>query len=79
MHSSLAAEKRTSARFARALFERVRRETEALCETLGAEDYVVQSMPDVSPTKWHLPHTTWFFEPFVLDEAARDYLPVPPA
>jgi ergothioneine biosynthesis protein EgtB len=44
----------------------VRAQTEALCEPLEIEDYVVSSMADVSPTKWHLAHTTWFFETFVL-------------
>jgi len=40
--------------------------TERLCEPLATEDYVVQSMPDASPVKWHIGHTTWFFETFVL-------------
>jgi hypothetical protein len=51
-------------------YRAVRAQTEALCEPLETEDYVVSSMPDVSPTKWHLAHTTWFFERFVLRAAA---------
>lgn len=47
-------------------FRRVRRGTVSLAEPLTAEDQVVQSMPDASPTKWHLGHTTWFFDEFVL-------------
>ena len=53
----------------RALAERlleVRARTLELCRPLATEDYVVQSMPDASPAKWHLAHTTWFFETFVL-------------
>jgi ergothioneine biosynthesis protein EgtB len=49
-----------------ARYEAVRAQTESLCEPLEVEDCVVSSMPDVSPTKWHLAHTTWFFETFVL-------------
>jgi len=47
-------------------FREVREFSAHLCETLEPEDYVVQSMPDVSPTKWHLAHTSWFFETFIL-------------
>jgi ergothioneine biosynthesis protein EgtB len=44
----------------------VRAFSERLCDTLCAEDYVVQSMPDASPMRWHLAHTTWFYETFIL-------------
>jgi ergothioneine biosynthesis protein EgtB len=47
-------------------YRRVRDLTARLCRNLQPEDYVVQSMPDVSPTKWHLAHTSWFFETFVV-------------
>ncbi|HEX4591252.1 MAG TPA: DinB family protein, partial [Gemmataceae bacterium] len=47
-------------------FHAVRAATERLCEPLTAEDCQLQSMPDASPVKWHLAHTTWFFETFVL-------------
>jgi ergothioneine biosynthesis protein EgtB len=62
----------------RELFPRVRRFTETLCEPLELEDYVVQSMPDASPTKWHLAHTSWFFETFVLARAGVGYAPIDP-
>lgn len=48
-------------------FRRIRTRSVALCASLGAEDMMVQSMPDASPAKWHLAHTTWFFEKFVLE------------
>lgn len=54
-------------------FRRVRAESEALCAPLEIEDYGVQTMPDVSPPKWHLAHVSWFFETFVLKPFARDY------
>jgi ergothioneine biosynthesis protein EgtB len=54
-------------------FERVRQFSHHLCQPLATEDYVVQSMPDASPTKWHLAHTTWFFETFILKEFLPDY------
>lgn len=50
-----------------------RRKTEALCRSLEIEDYVIQSIEDVSPPKWHLAHTTWFFETFLLKEYLKNY------
>jgi ergothioneine biosynthesis protein EgtB len=58
-------------------YHRVRTETERLAAPLSAEDQTVQSMPDVSPTKWHRAHVTWFFETFVLD-GVDGYRPVDP-
>lgn len=52
-------------------FRSVRRRTLALCEPLTPEDMMVQSCPEASPVKWHLAHTAWFFESFVL----REFLP----
>jgi ergothioneine biosynthesis protein EgtB len=47
-------------------FREVRRTTERLCKPLALDDFMLQAMPDVSPTKWHLAHVSWFFETFVL-------------
>jgi ergothioneine biosynthesis protein EgtB len=57
----------------RELYARVRRESEELAGRLSAEDQTIQSMEDASPTKWHLAHTTWFFEAIVLKEFVRGY------
>jgi ergothioneine biosynthesis protein EgtB len=56
-----------------ARFHEVRDFTTSLCRDLAPEDCVVQSMPDVSPTKWHLAHTTWFFETFILKKWMPEY------
>lgn len=55
-------------------YKSVRKFSRSLCEPLVTEDFIIQSMPDVSPTKWHLAHTTWFFETFVLKKIIDDYL-----
>ena len=59
-------------------YRTVRAFSEALCEPLVPEDYVVQSMPDVSPAKWHLAHTSWFFETFVLKPHLPGYTSLHP-
>ncbi len=59
-------------------FLAVRAETARLCEPLNVDDYQLQSMPDCSPPKWHLAHTTWFFETFVLAKFAPNFRPFHP-
>ncbi|MGC2163438.1 MAG: ergothioneine biosynthesis protein EgtB [Silvibacterium sp.] len=56
----------------------VRQQTEMLCEPLSAEDMMVQSCAEASPAKWHLAHTTWFFETFLLSEFLPGYKPFHP-
>ncbi|MGH6678668.1 MAG: DinB family protein, partial [Bradyrhizobium sp.] len=59
-------------------FLAVRGETERRTAPLSAEDQLIQSMPDASPTKWHRAHTTWFFEQFLLGEHCPGYRPFHP-
>ena len=54
-------------------FSSVRSYTEDLCRPLRTEDYIPQPVPFISPPKWHLAHTTWFFEEFVLKPYAPSY------
>jgi len=60
-------------RFLLLYFKDIRRQTHELCAPLAVEDYVIQTMPDVSPPKWHLAHTSWFFETFLLIPFFKSY------
>ncbi|MET0498339.1 MAG: ergothioneine biosynthesis protein EgtB [Steroidobacteraceae bacterium] len=59
-------------------FAHTRAMSRAICEPLEIEDFVVQSMPDASPVKWHLAHTSWFFEQFILKPHLRGYRTLDP-
>jgi len=59
-------------------YQEVRAQSESLCAPLETEDYVIQSTPDVSPPKWHLAHTSWFFETFLLTPFLPGYQPFHP-
>lgn len=54
-------------------YQVIRQKSEEICLPLETEDYVIQPMPDVSPPKWHLGHTTWFFETFILKPFKAGY------
>ena len=56
-------------------YRAVRDQTMRLCEPLAIEDYVLQCMTEASPTRWHIAHTTWFFERFILQEHVPGYAP----
>ncbi|WP_035359709.1 ergothioneine biosynthesis protein EgtB [Edaphobacter aggregans] len=73
---ALSAETAASSLLAR--YKTVRNATTALCRPLSPEDMMVQSCPEASPVKWHLAHTSWFFETFVLSEFLAGYTPFHP-
>src|SRR6516165_5957379 len=60
-------------------FRCVRQTSLGCCAPLSVEDHSLQAMPDASPAKWHLAHTTWFFETFLLSEHLPGYKPANPA
>ena len=71
------AEERSAAELA-GHYNFVRQQTNALTAPLSAEDQMVQSCPEASPSKWHLAHTSWFFETFILSSHLPGYRPFNP-
>ena len=67
-----------SKQHAKERYRNVRQTSERICGPLATEDYVVQTMDDVSPPKWHLAHTSWFFETFLLIPEQPNYSPFHP-
>src|SRR4051812_27453743 len=63
----------------RSTYKAIRQHSEQICKPLKTEDYVVQPVVDVSPPKWHLGHTTWFFETFILKLYSQGYKEFDPA
>ena len=61
------------------LYLKLRETSLKICAPLGVEDHNLQPMPDASPAKWHLAHTTWFFETFVLSQYMDEFRPYHPA
>lgn len=74
LHVSQPARKSGSKTKCLELFRRTRRQTEALVAPLTPDDMMLQSMEDASPAKWHLAHTTWFFEEFILKPYSGGYV-----
>ncbi|KQT20503.1 sulfatase maturase [Chryseobacterium sp. Leaf404] len=73
MQTAISTEKRNQNLSASERFIQIRNRSVEICRPLETEDYVVQPVVDVSPPKWHLGHTTWFFETFLLQPNFPDY------
>lgn len=73
MNDALIENPKTAAAQLLSRYKHIRATTEQICQPLNIEDYVVQPIVDVSPPKWHLAHTTWFFENFVLADFVSGY------
>lgn len=79
MNTDIASNTRASSQALFAQYNAVRKRTVTLSEFLSEEDCCVQSMPDASPVKWHMAHTTWFFETFILERFETNFKPHHPA